>query len=160
MYLVPTDIGPLNPKVEELAVALPLFAAVFFLIARVLPRINRVIAQREDAIQGAAERAEAVRLRAENERAKTEKVLSEARHDAARTRQRAAEEGAALIAAARQDGRRERDSIIEEGKARIEAERAAAETELRISVSELASNLASRIVGEPLPARTVVDRRG
>ncbi|MFF2995281.1 hypothetical protein ACFVTC_11980 [Streptomyces sp. NPDC057950] len=148
MDLIPYPIGPLNPKVQDLLLALPLFALVYVLIARILPRMNRVLAARDDAINGTRERADAVQARAERERAQTEALLAEARHDAARIRQDAHERGAILITEAREDGQRARESVIAEGRARIESERAAAEVELRISVSELASALASRIVGE------------
>lgn len=152
MELIPYPIGPLNPKVQDVGYALALFAFVYLLVARVLPRMNRVLELRDDAINGAKEHAETVRARAESERVKTEALLTEARHDAARIRQQALEQGSALIAEARADGQRERDAVVAEGRARIESDCAAAEAELRMSVSELASDLASRIVGERIAA--------
>ncbi|MGP4047053.1 F0F1 ATP synthase subunit B family protein [Streptomyces sp. 2A115] len=153
MDLIPYPIGPLNPKVQDLLVALPLFAAVFLFFLRVLPRIQRVLDARDDATRGATERAEAVRAYAEVKGAEAEAALAEARHDAARIRQQAAEEGAVIIAATRTEGHRERDAVLAEGHARIESERASAEAELRMQISELASDLASRIVGEQISAR-------
>lgn len=50
------------------------------------------------------------------------------------------------------EGERERDAEVVRGQADVEAERAAAEAELRTRVSELASGLAGRLVGEPLGA--------
>ncbi len=151
MDIIPYPIGPLNPKVQDVLVALPLFAAVFLFFVRVLPRIERVLDARDQATRGAAKQAEAVRARAEEKRAEAEAALAEARHDAARIRQQAFEEGAAVIAATRAEGQRERDAILAEGRAHIEADFAAAEAELRMSVSELASDLASRVVGERIP---------
>ncbi|MET7925446.1 hypothetical protein ABZT43_15895 [Streptomyces sp. NPDC005349] len=78
--------------------------------------------------------------------------FAEARRDAARVTQAAREEGAALIAAAREDGLREREALLADGQALIEAERAAAEAELHLTVPELAAELASRIIGEHVPA--------
>ncbi|WP_345669161.1 F0F1 ATP synthase subunit B family protein [Streptomyces phyllanthi] len=138
----------MNPTVEHLLVAALLFGLVHTLVTRTLPRIHRALDEREDATKGAAKRADAVRERAEGKRAETVTVLAEARHAAARTRQQAFEEGAALIATARETALRERDAILAEGQVRIESERAAAEAELRVYVSELASELASRVVGE------------
>ncbi|MFK0018918.1 hypothetical protein [Streptomyces sp. NPDC090798] len=152
MELIPYPIGPLNPKVQDVGWALALFALIYVLVARVLPRMNRALELRDDAINGVKERAEAVRARAESERVGTEALLAEARHDAARIRQRAHEQGSALITEARADGQRERDAVVADGRARIESDCAAADTELRMSVSELASELASRIVGERIAA--------
>ncbi|MFI6089883.1 hypothetical protein [Streptomyces sp. NPDC051218] len=73
-------------------------------------------------------------------------------------RQRAREDGAALIAAAREDGLRERDQVLTAGQAAIATERASTEGELRTQIPELASSLASRIVGEPLPTATTSAR--
>ncbi|BBC31403.1 hypothetical protein SGFS_026970 [Streptomyces graminofaciens] len=152
MDLLPVDIGPLNPPVQELVVAAVLFALVFLFFVRLLPRVQRVLDEREDATKGAEGRAEAVREAAESKRAEAAAVLAEARHDAARIRQHAFEEGTALIAAARTDGQREHTTLLTEGRARLDSDRAEAETELRGYAAELASALASRIVGERIEA--------
>ncbi|MFJ6572798.1 hypothetical protein ACIQNU_35855 [Streptomyces sp. NPDC091292] len=148
MYLVPTDIGPLHPKVGELAVALPVFALCLFAVARAVPRLRRARARREDRTHGAARRSEAVRVRAERERAETVAVLAGAHGDAARARQRARETGAAPVAGARADGSREGGVAAVVGQAKTEARRAEVEAELRLTVSEVASDLAARMVGE------------
>ncbi|MFD7816756.1 hypothetical protein ACFV6E_28095 [Streptomyces sp. NPDC059785] len=152
MYLLPLPLGPLNPRVQDILCALLLFAICFLLVSRLLRRINRVLHARAAATDGTAAEAAALRARAEHERARAELLLAGARHEAARLRQRAVEEGAALLDAARADGRRARDEALAEGQARIESERAAAEAELRMTVSELASALATRVVGEPVSA--------
>ncbi|MFI9779993.1 hypothetical protein ACIHCV_35750 [Streptomyces sp. NPDC051956] len=144
--------GPLNAKIEVLAVALVLFAIVFLWFKRFLPRINHVLAERADRTEGALERAEAIHAEASAEHAGAQALLAEARREAARVTQAAREEGAALIAAAREDGMREREAILADGQARIEAERTAAEAELRLTVPELAADLASRIIGERVTA--------
>ena len=153
MDLIPYPIGPLNPQLQDIVVALVLFACCFVFFVRFSARVNRLLETRDDLIGGGEERAEELRERARRERAGMEAVLAEARQDAARTRQRAAEEGTALIARARSDGQRQRDAILTEGRARIEAERGAALAELRAVVPDLASALASSVVGEPITAR-------
>ncbi|GHE48752.1 F0F1 ATP synthase subunit B family protein [Streptomyces capitiformicae] len=153
MDLLPVDIGPLNPPVAELVVAAVLFAFVLLFFVRLVPRIQRVLDDREAATRGAEAHAEAVREEAERKQADAAATLAEARHDAARIRQRAFEEGAALIAAARADGQRQYTTILTEGHARITADRRRAETELRLYASELASNLASRVIGERIEAK-------
>ncbi|MFE1802835.1 hypothetical protein ACFW9L_42615 [Streptomyces sp. NPDC059517] len=61
-----------------------------------------------------------------------------------------AEEDVMALAATRAEGHRARDAILAEGRARRAAHCAAAETQLLIAVSELASNLAA---DGPRPAR-------
>ncbi|MCX4671629.1 hypothetical protein OG453_33920 [Streptomyces sp. NBC_01381] len=153
MQLIAMNLGPLKPEPQHLVAAALLFGPVFLLVRRILPRLDRVLEIRAgilDEVTG----GQTAELRSEAERVREARdaMLAEARHDAALVRQRAREEGAALIAAAREDGVRERDELVMSGQARIETERASAEAELRGQVSELASALASRIVGEPIPA--------
>lgn len=155
MQLIPMPLGPINPDVESLAVGAVLFGSLYVFVRRMILHVNRVLEERATILEGvtggpAAElRREAERIRAEQATA-----LAEARHEAAQIRQRARGEGAALIAAAREDGVRERDEVVSGGKAGIEAERVSADAELRLHVSELASELASRIVGEPVATAT------
>lgn len=155
MQLIPMQLGPINPEVEHLAVGAVLFGSLYVFVRRMILRVNGILEQRATLLEGvtggpAAElRREAERIRAEREA-----TLAEARREAAQVRQRAREEGAVLIAAAREDGVRERDEVLTGGKAAIEAERISTEAELRVQVPELASALASRVVGEPVAAAT------
>ena len=147
------DIGPLNPVVGELVVAAGLFALVFLFFARFVPRIQRVLDEREAATKGTEAQAEALREEARIKRAEVTAALAEARHEAARIRQRAFEEGTALIAEARADGHREYTTLLTEGHAHLTADRTRAEAELRAHAAELASTLATKILGEPIEAK-------
>lgn len=152
--LLPLDLGPLNPVLAELIVGLVLFGATFLILAKViLPRINRSLQQRQDAIEGGTDRAEDLREEAARLHAAYEAELAAARHEAARIRAEAHEQGAAAIAAAREEGARERDRILATGRARIEEERAAAESRLGEDVEAWAHTLAERIIGEPVAVR-------
>ncbi|QGZ51862.1 hypothetical protein GPZ77_28905 [Streptomyces sp. QHH-9511] len=147
------DLGPLNPVTAELVLGLVIFGLTFLILAKgILPKINRTLAEREDAIAGGTERADDLRTEATQIREQYEAELAEARHEAARIRSRATEEGAAAIAAARTEGIAERDAILAAGAERIAAERAAAERELTADVDAWAQALAGRIVGEPVGA--------
>ncbi|MFD9123173.1 hypothetical protein ACFU6M_37980 [Streptomyces bottropensis] len=150
MELLPMDIGPLNPVVAELVVAALLFALVFLFFVRLVPRVQRVLDAREAATKGTEAQAEALREEIRIKRAEVARTLAEARHEAARIRQRAHEEGAALIAEARADAHRESITLLTEGRARLGADRARAEAELGVHVFALASDLAGRIIGEPV----------
>ncbi|MET9804844.1 hypothetical protein [Streptomyces sp. NPDC006368] len=153
----PFDLGPLNPVWADLIIGVVLFAATFLVLAKViLPRINRTLERRQDAIEGGTDRAEELREQAARLHAEYEAELAAARHDAARVRAEAHEQGAAAITAAREEGLRERERIIAAGTARIAEERAAAETRLGDDVEAWARTLAERIVGEPVTARPAV----
>ncbi|GHA76956.1 ATP synthase subunit b [Streptomyces termitum] len=147
------DLGPLNPVWAELILGFVVFFLTFFFMAKViLPKIKRTLDEREDATEGATGRADDLRAEAADIRAQYEAELAEARHEAARIRSKAVEEGSAAIAAARAEGQAERDGILAEGTAKITAEREAAERELNADVDAWAHALAGRIVGEPVGA--------
>ncbi|MET8508750.1 hypothetical protein ABZV60_29565 [Streptomyces sp. NPDC004787] len=154
--IFPTDLGPLNPVWAELILGAVLFGLTFLILAKgILPKIKRTLAEREDAIDGGTERADDLRAEATAIREQYEAELAEARHDAARIRSQATEEGTAAIAAARAEGIRERDAILAAGHEKIAAEREAAERELSADVDAWARSLAGRIVGEPVGADRV-----
>ncbi|MEU6123792.1 hypothetical protein [Streptomyces sp. NPDC047123] len=152
MHLIPTDLGPVDPKVEEVAVAAALIGALCLLVGRLVTRAGRVLAGRSTLRAGTPGapagalpgRRRTVRVLGEG------KLLSESRRGTGRAGRRAAEDGAALVVAAPADAPRDTDGGPATEQARGEAERAAAEAELRGQVSEWASELASRIAAEPL----------
>ncbi|GAA2131951.1 F0F1 ATP synthase subunit B [Kitasatospora kazusensis] len=156
-------MGPLKPDTGELVLGLILFFLIFGVLGKfLLPRVERNLAARADAIDGGLERAEAVRAEAEQVYAEYQAELSAARHDAAAIRQQAAEQGAALLAEVRAEGQRQRDSLVTAAQVQLAADRVIAEAELRADVVALATELAGRVVGEPLGGlpgyAAVVDR--
>ena len=88
--------------------------------------------------------------------------LADGRAEAARLRAEAQEEGAQIIASMKQQATEESERILAQAKAQIEAERQSAMVSLRSEVGGLATDLASRIVGESLSddarSANVVDR--
>ncbi|MCZ0982056.1 hypothetical protein O1L60_32635 [Streptomyces diastatochromogenes] len=147
------DLGPLNPVWAELILGAVLFGLTFLILAKgILPKIKRTLDERDDAIEGGTERADDLRSEATAIREQYEAELAEARHEAARIRSAATEEGSAAIAAARAEGQAERDAILAAGTAKIAEERAAAERALNADVDAWAHALAARIVGEPVGA--------
>ncbi|MFF4448510.1 hypothetical protein [Streptomyces sp. NPDC001502] len=155
-------MGPLKPNLIELIVGLITFFAVFTVLAKVLlPRIDMTLAEREEVTAGTFERAEAVQVEAKRVRTAYQAELSAARHEAARIRQAAHEEGLALVAAVRSEGQKAREDMIAAASVQLEADRVIAEAELREHVLGLATELAGRILGEPLTdmdrARAVAD---
>ncbi|MEV4868663.1 F0F1 ATP synthase subunit B [Streptomyces syringium] len=145
------DVGPLKPEIAPLILGLALFFILFAVMAKViLPRINKVLTEREEATDGRFEEAEETRAEAARVHAEYQELLAEARHEAARLRQESVEQGTAIIAELRAEGQRQREEIIAAGHAVIDAERAVAEAELRQQVGVLATDLSGRIVGEPV----------
>ncbi|AXI79476.1 F0F1 ATP synthase subunit B [Peterkaempfera bronchialis] len=143
--------NPLLPAWPELIIGLICFFIVFGLLGKkLLPSIEKVLAERRDAIEGGLERAEEAQAEAQRTLEQYRAELAEARHEAARITEHAREQGAALITEMREEGQRQRDAIVTAGHAQIEADRKQATAVLRHDVGALATELASRIVGESL----------
>jgi F-type H+-transporting ATPase subunit b len=143
--------NPLLPPGPELLVGTIAFAIVFFFFAKkLLPNINRVLEERREAIEGGMEKADAAKIEAESVLEQYKAQLAEARHEAARLRQEATEQGTAIIAEMKAEGQRQREEIIAAGHAQIEADRKAAAAALRQDVGKLATDLAGKLVGESL----------
>ncbi len=91
--------NPLIPPIPELVIGLIAFVIVFgFLAKKLLPNINKVLDERREAIEGGIEKAEAAQTEAQSVLEQYKAQLAEARHEAARLRQEAQEQGATLIA--------------------------------------------------------------
>jgi len=143
--------NPLIPPIPELVIGLIAFVIVFgFLAKKLLPNINKVLEQRREAIEGGIEKAEAAQTEAQSVLEQYKAQLAEARHEAARLRQEAQEQGATLIAEMRAEGQRQRDEIVAAGHTQIDADRKAAAQSLRQDVGTLATDLAGKLVGESL----------
>ena len=157
MFYVMAVVGVLS------LLLLVFFGILFFLLKKyVVPTFERIYAERTAAIEGGLQAAETKQAEADAKLAELEKQLGDARHEAARIREEAREQGAAIVAEMREQAQAEAGRIVEHGKAQIEAERQQAVTSLRAEVGALATSLAGRIVGESLEdderSARVVDR--
>ncbi|MFS3129922.1 F0F1 ATP synthase subunit B [Nocardioides sp. Bht2] len=145
------ELNPLIPHPIEIILGLVMFAILFFAAKKfIVPNFEATFAERTTAIEGGLAAAETKQAEADAKLADLEAQLSEARHEAARIREEAREQGAAIVAELRAQGLSEQARIVEAGKAQIEAERQQAVTSLRAEVGSLATGLAGRIVGESL----------
>lgn len=143
--------GPLAFVLVEFLLALVVFGVLFLLIKKfVVPNFEKTFKERTDAIEGGIQAAETKQAEADAKLAELEKQLGDARHEAARIREEAREQGAQIVAEMREQAQTESTRIVEHGKAQIEAERQQAVTSLRAEVGSLATSLAGRIVGESL----------
>jgi F-type H+-transporting ATPase subunit b len=143
------------PHASELIIAGIGFAIVFFFMWKwVLPRVNSVLEERRQKIQGELESAEETRRTADRElaeyreqlagaREESNRIIEEARRTAEQLRAdleaRAEQESAAIVARAQDEIRAERDRVFQE---------------LRAQVAEIAVGLAGRVVGESLDAES------
>jgi len=143
--------NPLLPTWPEFIIGTIVFAVVFGVLGKMLlPRITKVLEEREDAIEGGLNRADEAQAEAQHVLEQYRAQLDDARHEASRLRSEATEQGAQIIAEMRERAAAEARRITESAQAQIEAERQAALQSLRTEVGSLAVELASRIVGESL----------
>jgi F-type H+-transporting ATPase subunit b len=151
MYLAQGSENPLLPSGPEFIIGTVVFLIVFGALARLLmPRIQQTLAQRTEMIEGGLARSEEAQAEANQLLEQYRQQLAEARHEAARLREEAREQGAQIIAEMREQAQAEARRATEAAQAQIEAERQQALTSLRAEVGTLATELASRIVGESL----------
>jgi F-type H+-transporting ATPase subunit b len=142
---------PLIPTWPELIIGIICFVVVFGVLGKMLlPRILSTLEEREDAIQGGINRADEAQAEAQAVLQQYRAQFDDAKHEAARMREEAREQGAQIIAEMRERAEAEARRITEAAQSQIEAERQQALTSLRSEVGALATELASRIVGESL----------
>jgi F-type H+-transporting ATPase subunit b len=154
---------PVLPHPGELIFGIVAFVILYVVVARkVVPRLEVLFSERAAAIEGGMEKA----VQAQEEAAATleeyKSRLAEARQEASRIRAEAQAQGAAIIAELRDQAQTEAARITAGAHQQIEAERQQAIVQLRAEVGRLATELASRIVGESLEdearQRRVVER--
>jgi F-type H+-transporting ATPase subunit b len=143
--------NPLIPTWPEFIIGTICFVLVFGVLGKMLlPRIQQVLAERTEQIEGGLARAEEEQEEAQRILEEYKQQLAEARHDAARLREEAREQGAQIIAEMRQQAEAEARRVTEAAQAQIDSERQQALISLRAEVGTLAVELAGRIVGESL----------
>ncbi len=145
------SLNPLIPHPIEIVLSLVVFGLLFFAVKKwVVPNFEKTYAERTSAIEGGLQAAETKQAEADAKLAELNQQLSEARHEAARIREEAREQGATIMAEMREQAQAESARIVEHAHSQIEAERQQAVTSLRAEVGALATGLAGRIVGESL----------
>jgi F-type H+-transporting ATPase subunit b len=166
IYVIAAEGGSQNPLVPtwtELIIGIIAFLIVFGFLGRLLlPRAQKMLAERTEKIEGGLERAEAAQAEAQQVLEQYRQQLADARHEAARLREEAREQGAQIIAEMREEAQAEARRLTEAANAQIQSERQQALIALRTEVGALSTDLASRIVGESLTDEArqsrVVDR--
>jgi F-type H+-transporting ATPase subunit b len=163
--LIPLSEGTQNFLVPNATffVELAAFLLLFWLLARyVIPPINRAMTNRQEAIRNRFAELDEAKADARAAEEKFKAQIADARKQAGKIREEAKEQGDQIVAEAREQAQVEAKRIVDHGHAQLEAERKQALHSLRAEVGTLATELASRIVGESLEdderANRVVDR--
>ena len=147
---VPMESNFLVPN-ATFVVELVAFAIMLFILGRyVIPPINRAMTARQNAIRQHFNDLEEAKADAKEAEERFREQITEARHEAAKIREEAREQGASIISEMRQQAREESDRILKAAHAQLEAERQQAVHQLRSEVGSMATALAERIVGESL----------
>lgn len=141
----------LLPELPDLvwsAVVMAIIVIAFYRYA--LPKLNAVLDERTELIEGGLAKAESAQAEAAEALAEYHRQLQDARAEAARIREDARAEGKEIVLDLRGKANDEAARITETAHRQIEAERQAAAVQLRNDVGALATELASKIVGESL----------
>jgi F-type H+-transporting ATPase subunit b len=160
--VVPMAANFLVPNATFIAEVIA-FAIIIWIMAKwIVPPINKEMAERQAAIRQQFAELDEAEADARKAEADYKEQLSNAKHEAARIREEAREQGAQIVQDAREKAQAEADRMIEHAHAQIEADRKAALASLRRDVGSLATTLAGQIVGESLDdderSNRVVDR--
>lgn len=122
----------------------------YFFYRKVLPAFTAVLDERTEKIEGGIAKAENAQAEAAAALAEYHQQLAEARAEGGRIRDEARVEGGAIVAELRTKAFEDAARILETAQRQIGAERQQASVSLRAEVGALATELASRIVGEAL----------
>jgi len=155
--------NPLLPAIYDIVWSIIPFALVLLLFWRVvLPRLQKTLDERSEAIEGGIAQAENAQAEAKEALEKYNALLAEARAEAASIRDQARSEGTQILQEMKTNAQAEADRIAQSAQAQIEAERHQAVLSLRKEVGNLALDLASAVVQERLSedakAASVVDK--
>lgn len=155
--------NPLLPAIYDIVWSIIPFALVLLLFWRVvLPRLQKTLDERSEAIEGGIAQAENAQAEAKEALEKYNALLAEARAEAASIRDQARSEGTQILQEMKTNAQTEADRIAQSAQAQIEAERHQAVLSLRKEVGNLALDLASAVVQERLSedakAASVVDK--
>src|SRR5262245_50987389 len=141
----------LYPKLSELVLGAIAFGILFFFMWKwVFPRVNKLLEERRQGIQGNLEKAEQAKTEAEQLLGDYRQQLAGARDEA----NRIIEEGRRTAEAMRKDmtarAEQEYQGIVARAQDETRAERDRVFQELKAQVGQLSLDLAARTVGQQL----------
>lgn len=143
--------NPLLPETYDIvwsAVALVVVGFVFWKL--VLPKFQKVLAERTEQIEGGIQKAEAAQAEAAAALEQYRAQLAEARTEAAQIREEARTQGQQIIADMKVQAQDESDRIVAAGHSQLVAQRQQIVAELRSDLGKTAVDLAEKVIGESL----------
>ncbi|MDR0783386.1 MAG: F0F1 ATP synthase subunit B [Propionibacteriaceae bacterium] len=145
-------LGPLLPEhLSEFVVGIILFFIIVLAAWKiVVPRFEKIYAERSDAISGELDRADQAQAAARAALAEYKNRLSTAEDEAAAIREAAKVTGAQIHAELAAKAEAEADRIIATARVQVDAEKAQAMESLRKDVGTMATVLAGKILEESL----------
>jgi F-type H+-transporting ATPase subunit b len=150
-----SDKKDLYPHATELIFGAVAFAIIFFFMWKwVIPRMNTLLEERREKIQGEMERAEAAHVAADEELAQYKAQLANAAEESNRIIEEARRTADQLSADLQARAEQESHAIVARAQEEIRAERDRVFQELRTQVGEIAVQLAGKVVGEELDTST------
>ena len=155
--------NPLIPEIYDIVWSGVIFVILLvFFWKYVLPRVQKLLDERAEAIEGNIAKADEAQRKAEAALEEYTAQLADARAEAGRIRETAREDGKKIVAEAKDQAVSEAARVTASAQAQIEAERQSALVSLRSEVGTIAIDLASGVIGESLSddqrAKAVVDR--
>jgi len=155
--------NPLIPEIYDIIWSTVVFVVIlFFFWKLVLPRMQKLLDDRAEAIEGNIAKADDAQRKAEAALEQYTAQLADARSEAGQIRDQARADGQRIVAEHKELASTEAARIAAGAKTQIEAERQAAVVSLRSEVGSLAIDLASGVIGESLTddakAAAIVDR--
>jgi F-type H+-transporting ATPase subunit b len=143
--------NPLLPENYDILWSVVVFALIALAFrVWILPKLNRVLDERTETIEGGIARAEAAQAEAAAALKEYTAQLTLARAEAARLRDDARTEAAQILKEARASAIKDAEHLTALAVKQIEAGRQQTIIALRSDVGALATELAGRIVGEAL----------
>ena len=147
----PSGIKLFLPETYDLVWSAVVMVIIGLIFAKyVLPTFNKVLQERTEKIEGGIALAAASQKEADELLAQNRQLLDQARTEAARIKDSARIEASDIVAQSKVQASQEAERILENAKRQIEAERQQVAISLRNDVGTLATELASKIVGESL----------
>jgi F-type H+-transporting ATPase subunit b len=127
------------------------FLLILGILARwVVPRIQRILGERQNIIRKQVEDAEEARRQLAEAERRYQQAMTEARTEAAQIRENARAEAQRTIEDLRAQAQAESRRIVQRGEEQLASQRAAIVRELRAEIGTLAVELAEKIVDQRL----------
>lgn len=142
--------NPLLPNGTLIAEIIAFVIILVVLAKYVVPPINKAMSERQQQVRDQFEDLDRSKAAAEAERKKYHAALTDAQAEAGRIRQQAHEDGAQIVAESRRQAQAEAQRIVDSATAQTEQSKQQAEVQLRQHLGSLATDLASKVVGDSL----------